>query len=94
MGQYQEKIKVSLCYHSNSQNLERLRCDQYHWVTHGVYSVKSANYNIKKRSNAVDAKDLPKEQGNMTLELGVLGLYQFLCFTLHRGPHCLYSFCT
>ena len=40
-------------------------CDQYRWVTKGVYSLKTEQYVLKKRSNAVDSANLPAEKGDM-----------------------------
>ena len=36
------------------------RCDQYRWVSKGVYSVKSSNHDFKKRSNWIDVESAEK----------------------------------
>ena len=36
------------------------RCDQYRWVSKGVYSIKSSNYDFKKRSNWIDIESAEK----------------------------------
>ena len=36
------------------------RCDQYRWVSKGVYSIKSSDHDFKKRSNWIDVEGAEK----------------------------------
>ncbi|XP_065885871.1 uncharacterized protein [Dysidea avara] len=45
---------------------KQLRCDEYRWVTKGVYTLKSNNFdfNIKKRSNWIDIESSEQDKGD------------------------------
>ena len=49
------------------------RCDQYRWVTKGVYTVRSGGYEFKKRSNAVDNISLKKMKATVFFGDGSIG---------------------
>ena len=40
------------------------RCDQYRWVSKGVYTINCKNAVLKKRSNHIDNKNSGKKQGD------------------------------
>lgn len=40
------------------------RCDQYRWVSKGVYTIKCGTTVLNKRSNIIDLEDLPPRQGD------------------------------
>lgn len=67
------------------------RCDQYRWVTKGVYAVKSEGCEFKKRSNAVDDISLKKGEGDDRFrrwEYWGIGSYFLLHYT---GDHTVYT---
>ena len=43
----------------------RYGCDQYRWVTKGVYTIKCGVYEVKKRSNTIDSDQSPQGVGDM-----------------------------
>ena len=67
------------------------RCDQYRWVTKGVYTVRSGGYEFKKRSNAVDNISLKKNEGDSLFrrwEYWGVESYFILHYT---GDHSIYT---
>lgn len=67
------------------------RCDQYRWVTKGVYTIKTKEYTLKKRSNAVDSEMLPAEQGDARFHRWEYWGYRSLFAMHYTGDDSVYS---
>ena len=66
------------------------RCDQYKWIHKGTRSIDCKGYTIKKKTAAIDGKDMNKATGNnlfKRFEYWGVGSY----FLLHYlGDHTLF----
>ena len=70
------------------------RCDQYRWVTKGVYTVRSGGYEFKTWSNAVDNISLKKMKVTVFFGDGSIGSRKLFYSPLYRRPFNIYCIST
>lgn len=67
------------------------RCDQYRWVTKGVYTIKCFGQEIKKRSNAVDSEILSQKEGDDRFRRWEYWGYKCYFLLHYTGDHTVYK---